>query len=139
MSFYILDTDHVTLHQRNHPQVIVRVQRVASEGLATTIVTVEEQMRGRLAQLRQPKANLPPIYNQLRATVDYFCGLTILSFDTEAQQQFQNLRSQKIRIGTLDLRIAAIALAQGAVVVTRNKRDFERVPGLTCEDWSHPL
>lgn len=139
MSLYILDTDHVTLHQRNHPQVIARVQRVASEELATTVVTVEEQMRGRLAQLRQPKANLPLIYDQLRTTVDYFCDLKILPFDAEAQQQFQRLRSQKIRIGTLDLRIAAIALTQGAMVVTRNKRDFERVPELTCEDWSHPL
>jgi tRNA(fMet)-specific endonuclease VapC len=53
MSLYILDTDHVTLHQRNHPLIIARLQRVASAELATTIVTVEEQMRGRLGQLRR--------------------------------------------------------------------------------------
>ena len=94
---------------------------MSSEEVATTVVTVEEQMRGRLAQLRQPKTNLALVYNHLRTTIDYFCNLKILPFDTEAQQQFQVLRSQKIRISTLDLRIAAISLAQKAIVVTRNK------------------
>ena len=136
MSLYILDTDHVTLHQRNYPQVIDRIQNVTLEELATTVITVEEQMRGRLAQLGQTRVNLALAYTQLRTTLDYFCGLTILPFDVVAQQQYQILRSQKIRIGTLDLRIAAIALAQNAVVITRNQRDFEQVPGLKLEDWS---
>lgn len=138
MSFYILDTDHVTLHQHNHPQVITRMQAFAPIELAITVVTVEEQMRGRLAQLGRPDINLPVVYAQLRATVDYFCSLTIAPFDEAAQQYYQQLRSQKIRIGALDLRIAAIALAQNATVVTRNLRDFERVPGLRLEDWSRP-
>lgn len=136
MNLYILDTDHVSLHQRHYPQVIARIQSITSEELATTIVTVEEQMRGRLAQLGQSGINLALVYTQLRFTLDYFCGLTILPFDVVAQQQYQMLRSKKIRIGTLDLRIAAIALTQNAVVVTRNQRDFEQVPGLKLEDWS---
>lgn len=136
MSLYILDTDIVTLHQHNHPQVVARIKACVPEELAITVVTVEEQMRGRLAQIGRPGVDLAVAYDRLRATADYFCDLTVLPFDAEAHQQFQQLHAQKIRIGTLDLRIAAIVLRQSAILVTRNKRDFERVPGLRLEDWS---
>lgn len=136
MSLYVLDTDIVTLHQHNHPQVVARVQACVPDELAITVVTVEEQMRGRLAQIGRPGVDLAVAYDQLRKTADYFCDLSILPFDAEAQQQYEQLRSQKIRIGTLDLRIAAIVLRQNAILVTRNQRDFERVPGLRLEDWS---
>ena len=136
MNLYILDTDHVTLHQHNHPQVIVRMKLLAKEQIVTTAITVEEQMRGRLAQFGQAGSNLPLAYNLLVTTTEYFCDLTILPFDSEAERQFQSLRSQKIRIGTLDLRIAAIASVQNATLVTRNQRDFGQVPGLRLENWS---
>ena len=136
MSLYILDTDHVTLHQHDHPQVVARTRTCAPNELAITVVTVEEQMRGRLARIGRSGVDLTVAYDQLRATADYFCDLIILPFDAEAQRRFQQLRAQKIRIGTLDLRIAAIVLSQDAVLITRNRGDFERVPGLRLEDWS---
>jgi tRNA(fMet)-specific endonuclease VapC len=42
----------------------------------------------------------------------------------------------KLNAGKMDLRIGAIALEHGAIVVTRNLRDFQRIPNLTAEDWS---
>ncbi|MCI0485749.1 MAG: type II toxin-antitoxin system VapC family toxin [Blastocatellia bacterium] len=136
MNLYVFDTDHVTLHQHNHPQVIAKLQTCAPENVAVTVVTLQEQMRGRLAQIERRGVNLTLAYDQLRATAEYFCGLTVLPFDAEAQLQFQRLRERKIRIGTLDLRIAAIVLSRNAILITRNQRDFERVPGLSTEDWS---
>lgn len=42
----------------------------------------------------------------------------------------------KLNVGNMGLRIAAIVLEEGGVLVARNARDFRRVPGLTIEDWS---
>ena len=136
MNLYVLDTDHVTLHQHGHPQVTARIHATFIDQLATTVVTVEEQMRGRLAQLGKADNRLPIVYSNLYATSAYFCDLTILPFDSDAQQTFLNLRTQKIRIGTLELRIATIVLRQNAILVTRNRRDFSQVPELQIEDWS---
>jgi tRNA(fMet)-specific endonuclease VapC len=60
----------------------------------------------------------------------------VLAFEQRSYQQFTTLRQQKIRIGTQELRIAAITLTIGATLVTRNRRDFAQVPGLTLADWS---
>jgi tRNA(fMet)-specific endonuclease VapC len=136
MGLYVLDTDHVSLHQRHDLRIIAKIKNLSPSELATTIVTFEEQMRGRLAQVAKSGSNSPVAYDQLSATANYFCGLTILPFDALAQQQYQLLRSQKIRIGTLDLRIAAIVLRHDAILITRNRRDFEQVSGLELEDWS---
>lgn len=60
--------------------------------------------------------------------------MTSRDFDERAAAIFTSLRQQKLHIGTLDLRIAAVALAAGATLVTRNRRDFDRAPGLVIED-----
>ena len=49
--------------------------------------------------------------------------------------RFNDLRKQKIRVGTQDLKIAAIALTQDALLLSANLRDFRRVPGLRVENW----
>ncbi len=60
----------------------------------------------------------------------------MLPFDASAGTVFDQLKASKVRIGTMDLRIAATALAHNLVVVTRNARDFAQVPGLVIEDWT---
>ena len=62
--------------------------------------------------------------------------MNVLSFSDEAQERFDELRKRRIRIGTMDLRIASIALVEGATVLTANTRDFEKVSGLMIEDWT---
>ncbi len=72
----------------------------------------------------------------MHATLDYFCRVRLLDFDQPANAHYEALRRQKIRIGTQDLRIAAIVLAASAILVTRNRRDFSQVPGLEIKDWT---
>jgi tRNA(fMet)-specific endonuclease VapC len=63
-------------------------------------------------------------------------GIPLLPFDNRAAAEFDRLRQSRIRIGTMDLKIAAIALANDATLLTRNLSDFRKVPGLRAEDWS---
>ncbi len=60
----------------------------------------------------------------------------LLDFDGRAVAEYQRLHAARLRLGTMDLKIAAVTLASGATLLTRNSTDFSRVPGLHFEDWS---
>ncbi|MGH8070917.1 MAG: type II toxin-antitoxin system VapC family toxin [Candidatus Entotheonellia bacterium] len=140
MSDHILDTDHVSLFQRGYPQVVAHVLAHPADRLVVTIVTVEEQLRGRLSQIRRASSGPSRIqaYARLHELVDFFSEVRILDFDTMANTRYEALRQQRIRIGIQDLRIAAIVLSVSGILVTRNAGDFRQVPDLLIEDWSHP-
>lgn len=135
---YILDTDHVSLYQRRHPQVVARVLATAPADLAVTTITLGEQVQGRLAVIRQARSQPDAArgYLRLRETVEFYQAIQLVDYTTAAIAHFEELRRQGVRIGTQDLRIAAIALVEGAILVSRNTRDFAQVPGLTLEDWA---
>ena len=138
MSLYVLDTDIVTLYRRGHEAVMRQALTHTPEELAITVITVEEQLSGWYALLRRVRtsADLTHVYDRLVETVMFLSSTRILSFTQPAMAQYEQLRSMRLRIGTLDLRIAAIALAYGATLVTRNVQDFQRIPGLVIEDWT---
>jgi tRNA(fMet)-specific endonuclease VapC len=140
MSLYILDTDCFSDLQQNHPMMVQRVE-VNAENLALTIVTVEEAIRGRFKAIRDASApaqadKLVLAYTRLWDTLDVFKNLNILKFDQNAFTIYTEFFRPRIRIGTQDLRIAAIVLANNAILVTRNNRDFSPVPGLVQQDWT---
>jgi tRNA(fMet)-specific endonuclease VapC len=142
LSLWILDTDHVSLSQHFHPNIIRRSGLIPPESLYTTVITVEEQMQGWLNAIRQASPNpgsskLVWAYEGLKDAVGYFNVSNVLGFEPEAQEIFVNLR-REVRIKFQDLKIASIALSQNGIVVTRNRRDFEKVPGLQIEDWTVP-
>jgi tRNA(fMet)-specific endonuclease VapC len=140
MTLYVIDTDLLSLHQRGHPQLSNRISLARANGIIikTTAITVEEQYTGRLAQIRKAKTPevLVAAYDRLIATVSFFSELEILPYNLFADNSFRQFRQRGIRIGTQDLRIASITLAHNGIVITRNRKDFEQVPGLTIEDWS---
>ena len=138
MNLWILDTDHISLLQRNHPNVKQRLTSIDPNKIFVTVITFEEQMRGRLNQVKQAKSqeSLIAAYNALRETIEDYKRLNLLDFDKDAYSCHMNLLRQKIRIGSQDLRIAAIALSVDGIVVTRNQKDFGKVPNLKTEDWT---
>jgi tRNA(fMet)-specific endonuclease VapC len=138
MTWYILDSDHVSLHQRRQPAVVHRLTSVPPDHVFVTIVTVEEQLRGWLAVIHRASTpeRLIAAYASLHRAVTYFARVNLLDYSADAASHFAALRGQRVRIGTQDLRIAAMALAVGGTLITRNRRDFQQVPGLLLEDWS---
>src|SRR5262244_2583937 len=122
---FILDTDHISLFQRRDPNVTARVLATSALELATTVITVEEQLRGRLDRVRRARSDAEVVraYRSLLATFLSFRTITIMDFDEQAQMILQRLRAQRRRLGTLDLRIAAIVLRREATLVPRNRQD----------------
>lgn len=118
--------------------LLARLDRLPPDDLATTIITFQEQIQGWLAYLsraRKPE-QIVLCYARLETIWRSFLKMNVLSFTDAAQAHFTRLRRQCPRLQTMDLRIASIALSTGATLLSRNLRDFRRVPGLNVEDWT---
>lgn len=140
----LLDTDNVTLFQRGGASdaavaLRARLSQVPPDDYGTTVVTYEEQCRGWLDEInsaRMPEARVRT-YRKLKENLDFFSRIAVVAYTAEADTEFVALKKVlKNKVGTKDLRIAAIALVNGATLLTRNTRDFEKVPGLLFADWT---
>ena len=136
---YLLDTDYMSLMQRGTVEGQALFRRLMSSNIspATTIVTYEEQMRGWLDLL----ARSTKFEAQVRAyellhqhTVNYQ-RITVFPFDAAAIQEYNQLRKTYPRLEKMDLKIAAIAITNQAILLTRNQRDFSQITSLQSEDW----
>ena len=138
MSLYTLDTDAFTLFRMGHAQVAQQVIAHASTDLALTVISVEELLTGWYTQLRRAtnRNDVARAYQRLTDQAMSMSGWRVLSFTLPAILRYEQLLALKLNVRKPDLRIAAIALENSATLVTRNFRDFQRVPGLTLEDWS---
>jgi tRNA(fMet)-specific endonuclease VapC len=139
---YILDTDLFSLSDRlnDHAsqRLRFRLSCLCKDELATTIITFEEQTRGWLSWLTQARTFDEQVvrYHQLNRMVRSYRDVLLLDFDQAAVEELKRLQKQRIRIGTMDLKIAAIALAHNATLLSRNLQDFSKITGLQVEDWS---
>jgi tRNA(fMet)-specific endonuclease VapC len=136
----LLDTDHLSvLKYDEHPRCHALQERMkASEDpfFATTIISAEEQMRGWLSRIHSAKDAEKQVawYDQLAWLIEFLADWQIIAFDQQAAVEFKRLQQLRLRIGTLDLKIAAIARVH-ALLLSSNQRDFGRVPGLRIENW----
>ncbi|MBI3246770.1 MAG: type II toxin-antitoxin system VapC family toxin [Deltaproteobacteria bacterium] len=137
----VLDTDHISaLQYRDAPKAFAlqaRLSTFSPEEIATTAITIEEQMRGWLGAIHRHTDVHQQVayYDRLVKLFDFFSEWLILPFDQRAADQFQALRNQGIRVGTMDLKIASIVLVHDATLLSENLRDFRQVAGLQVEDW----
>jgi tRNA(fMet)-specific endonuclease VapC len=135
---FLLDTDHLTLLDHGDLLVMQHIAVQAPNAVGLPAVTVEEYLRGRLSAISRAKdgATRVQCYQWFVETLQLIQPYPIARFDQAAEDQFQLLLAMHLRFGTRDQKIAAIALANNVILVTRNKKDFGQVPGLVLQDWS---
>ena len=135
---FLFDTDHLTLYDYGHIQVRWRFHAAPPGEVGLSAVTIQEHLRGRMAALARHSSGARQVqaYANLLASLQLFQQFPPAAYDQRGEAQFQQLRAQRLRIGTQDLKIASVALVNNLVLLTRNRRDFAKVPGLSLDDWS---
>jgi tRNA(fMet)-specific endonuclease VapC len=139
----LLDTDHMSVLK--YPESAAckvltgRMEDSPDQDIGTTVVCLEEQMRGWLAEIARVhsvRRQIQP-YQDLLDLLKFLSCWTILPFGERAANQFEQLRLGGVRIGAMDLKIASIALVHDGLLLSANRRHFEHVPGLRVENWLH--
>ena len=138
---YILDTDHLSLIQRNNQEgkkILARLATIENAPVAVTIITYEEQLRGRLSVLSRAKTLDEKVvaYQWLQKLSENYRSIQIISFDQAAGVEYQRLRKVYPRLGAMDLKISDISIIKDAILLTRNTSDFEKIERLSIDDWS---
>jgi tRNA(fMet)-specific endonuclease VapC len=139
---FLLDTDHISVLQtRVQPEFGRLHQRIAQHprtAFFVCIVSFHEQILGAHTYITRARTSAGVVdgYQLLDTLRIDYANAQVLLFDQAASAQFDQLRAQRVRVPTMDLRIAALALVHQFTVLTRNLGDFRQVPGLTAEDWT---
>jgi len=137
----LLDSDHLTLLRypgsARCAALASRMQAAAEQVIGTTIVNVEEQMRGWLALIARHRRVREQVssYEELIALLGFVNRWTVVPLDDRAADKFEELRRTGVRIGAMDLKIASIALVHHALLLSANLQHFHRVPGQKVENW----
>ena len=118
--------------------ILARLETLDTVAVAVTIITDEEQLRGRLSMLSRAKTLDEQIigYRWLQILADNYRSINIIPFDPTAALEYQRLRKAYPRLGAMGLRIAAIAMVRNAILLTRNASDFGKIENLSIDDWS---
>jgi len=137
--FVILDTNHYRemLHKTAPGAVLATRLSEHDADAFTTVVTIQEITQGWTAEINRRSSGRDQVhaYRQFQNAILDFQDITILPFDQEAAEVFHSHPANLRRIGTMDLKIAAIALSHDALLLSRNLVHFQQVPALRVENW----
>jgi tRNA(fMet)-specific endonuclease VapC len=138
MSRYVLDSDIFSLYRRGYPNLDAMIDSRPLQELAITVVTVEEELAGWYTVLRQAKTPDQELraYERLAEAIPLLARWQTVPMSRPALMRYKTLKRMNLNVRKMDLRIAAIVLEIGPTLVSRNLRDFRRVPNLVVEDWA---
>ena len=138
---FLFDSDHLSLLQRSSNVDKAFETRLAAHEETefwVSIVSFHEQVLGWHTYLSRAKSpeQLVLGYARFEGLLTAFSDYQMVSFDDSAAEVFADLQRRNLRVGSMDLRIASIAIANGMTLLTCNTVDFERIPNLVFEDWT---
>ena len=135
----LLDTNHYSEAHRASSASTLLLTRLSAtdEARAISVLTAEEAVRGWLAEIHRHRdgPRSVHVYHSFQLGMENVGRWVVLPWTESSRACFRDLRALRTRIGPMDLRIACIALAHDATLLTRNVADFRQVPGLRFENW----
>jgi tRNA(fMet)-specific endonuclease VapC len=139
---FLLDTDHISTLQHatgtTFARLLARLRAYPEGDFFFPIIRFHEQVLGWNTYISKARdaATVMRGYRGYQDLISQFAAAQVLPYDRDANATFEALRTQRVRIGTFDLRIAAIALSRNLTLLSRNLADFRQVPGLDVQDWT---
>lgn len=140
---YVLDTNILEYYLGRHQGFAGLTERIEAADelklVATTIINAQEIVSHAVNIKDSPaikKQKILTLYSDLHKVTAIFKRFDILPYTEEAHGYFDTLARFQTTIGTRDRRIAAIALANDATVITANVQHFEIIPGLPVLTWN---
>ncbi|MCX6365832.1 MAG: hypothetical protein NTX57_03890 [Armatimonadetes bacterium] len=135
-----MDTNMVRLIQAGNAAVLSYLVAIPADRIWLSSIAAEEILAGLLANINRARTRKPPFrlgeaHSDLAKNLEDLRWFSILAYSEEAETIFQDFSPASKRTGSQDCRIAAQALSENLVVVTRNLTDFETI-GVACVDWS---
>jgi tRNA(fMet)-specific endonuclease VapC len=127
----MLDTNIVIYVIKSRPVEVLDRFNANTGRMVISSVTLAELLHG-VEKSAAPERNL-------RTVEDFVSRLAVLDYDSRAAAHYGSIRADLERkgtpIGVNDLHIAGHARSAGLIVVTNNRKEFDRVSGLIVENW----
>jgi tRNA(fMet)-specific endonuclease VapC len=136
---YLLDTDTFSLTQYGHVKMLAALTKYLSIDIAICSITIQEQIQGWLSRLNQLKDNdkISDWHSQfVERLLPFWSYFGVIPVSNAVLTHYETLKKMRLNVSTNDLKIAAVAIVHQLTLITRNLRDFNRVPGVIAIDWT---